>query len=64
VTREPHAGRFANKRAPMERGAGGAVVCSDSLNSITSASLHDALSRACAEVGIVDRDVPADGGRR
>ena len=50
-----------NKRAPVERGAGDAVVCSDSLNSITAATLHDALSRACAEVGIVDRDIPVDG---
>jgi phage/plasmid primase-like uncharacterized protein len=28
---------------------------------ITGSSLRDALSRACVEVGIVDRDVPADG---
>jgi hypothetical protein len=39
-----------NKRAPVERGAGDAVVCWDSLNSITAAT-HDALSHACWAYG-------------
>jgi hypothetical protein len=50
-----------NKRAPGERGAGSAAVDSDGRDPITAATLNDALRAACAEVGIVDRDVPADG---
>jgi putative DNA primase/helicase len=50
-----------NKRAPVGRGARRGNARSDGGDHITAATLHDALNRACAEVGIVDRDVPADG---
>lgn len=50
-----------NKRAPVGRGASRGNDRSDGGNHITAATLHDALNRVCAEVGIVDRDVPADG---
>jgi phage/plasmid primase-like uncharacterized protein len=43
----------------LKRGAWSAR--SDGRDPITAATLQDALNRACAEVGIVDRDVPADG---
>jgi hypothetical protein len=50
-----------NERGSGERGAEGAAVCSDGRDPITAATLKDALRAACAEVGIIDRDVPADG---
>jgi phage/plasmid primase-like uncharacterized protein len=50
-----------HKRAPVGRGARRGNARSDGGDPITAATLHDALNRACAEVGIVDRDVPADG---
>jgi hypothetical protein len=50
-----------NESPRSGRGRETAAVCWDSKNYITTATLDDALHAACVAVGIVDRDVPADG---
>jgi putative DNA primase/helicase len=52
---------MATNENPRTSRGRGTAVCWDGRDPITAGTLNDALRAACAEVGIVDRDVPADG---